>query len=193
MSVTGNKRELAHKLGVSLPTFSGWLLRYGADFPIKERGSSGREYVFDFAAVFDFLRLKREEQENADVERDEELAQLKLPFAVPGIEPTRPKLSAKDELDAWRLRRLQREEAERSGALMPTQTALTMFSDVLVRLSRDTHAFLRQVGQEQNWPDSYMRRLEARFGDLQRTLVKDLDQLLGGAADRSDERERLLP
>ncbi len=84
--VTGNKTQLAHRLGISKSTLSSWILRYGADFPVQERGTNGRDYVFDFEEVFDFLRAKREEESKRKRARDEQLAQLRLPFAVPGLD-----------------------------------------------------------------------------------------------------------
>lgn len=184
MSVTGNKAELARALRCSLPTLSAWMMRYRPEFPIAETGSNGRSYVFDFDAVFDFLRTKQEEQTKAGAERDEQLAQLRLPFDVPGVEATPARPTIKDEIAAMTLRRLQREEAEKSGKLVPAEEMGAAMSAVLGRLSRDSKAFIGQVAREQNWPISYARSIEARFGDVQRAAVKDLSaQFAGESAD----------
>ena len=179
--VTGNKAELATKLGISLPTLSGWMLRY-PEFPVLSKGSNGKSYVFDFPTVFDFLRARQDEQARSRAEKDDALAQLRLPFDLPGIEPAPAKTTAKEEFDALRLRKFQREEAAASGALVPAAEILAGLTAVLSRLSRDGHAFIRQIAREQSWPDPYTRQLEARFGDLQRAAVKDLSEQLASEA-----------
>lgn len=175
MGVTGNKADLALALGCSLPTLTQWIVKYRPGFPIQSTGSNGRSYVFDFEAVFAFLRAKQSEQDSVKAERDEQLAQLRLPFDVPGADlPTAVKPSIADEIKALQLRRLQREEAEKSGALVPAENIAAALSGVLARLSRDTRAFLGQIAREQNWPSSYTQAVLARYADTQRASVKDL-------------------
>lgn len=174
-SVTGNKVELAAALGCSLPTLSAWMMRYRPDFPIQSAGTNGRSYVFDFKAVFDFLRTKQEEQNAAKAERDEQLAQLRLPFDVPGSDlPVQATPNLADQIKAIQLRKLQREEAEKSGALVPAEHIGAALATVLARLSRDTRAFLQQLAREHNWPSSYAQAVQARYADTQRAAVKDL-------------------
>jgi phage terminase Nu1 subunit (DNA packaging protein) len=182
-----NKAELAHALNVSLPTLSRWLMRY-AEFPVLERGTNGRDYKFDAAAVFEFLRARQEEQAQAAADKDEQLSQLKLPFEVPGADQAPAKTSVKDEIEAYKLRKLQREEAERAGQLVPVAQVSDALQTVFARLSRDMHAFIRQIGREQQWPDSYIRSVEARLAQAQRVSVRDLDELLGTPAVQDDER-----
>lgn len=181
-----NKQSLALWLGISLPTLSAWMLRYGADFPIVERGSNGRDYKFDAAAVADFLRAKRDEQaaarDQAAAQRDEQLAQLRLPFDLPGVEAPPKASSAKDEIEAWKLRRIQREEAERAGALVPAAQVADSFRAAFGRLSRDMHAFVRQIGREQGWPDPLVRQLERRLSDQQRASVEAIRHALDTGA-----------
>ena len=55
-----NMERLSIALGVSLPTLRRWLLIYGDEFPVVRRGSNGRAYEFDLAAVSAFLDAKRE-------------------------------------------------------------------------------------------------------------------------------------
>lgn len=194
MGIKGNKAELAHKLGVSRTTLSLWLLRYGAAFPIEARGTNGREYVFDFGAVFDFLRAKREEESKAGAERDEQLAQLALPFAATGVDMPESKHSAKDQLDAWKLRKLQREEGERCGRLVLVEELAPLCAATLAGVSRDMHAFIRQLGREHGWPDAYVSDLQARYTEVQRARVRDLDQRFAprgaGNEDAGDGRAR---
>ena len=168
-----NKAELAHLLRVSLPTLTRWILKYGPDFPVTERGTNGRDYVFDPGTVIEFLRARQEEQTRSLEEKDQQLAQLRLSIDIPGVEAP-PRGSAKDELDAWRLRRIQREEAVAARALVPAAAVRDAFRTAFTRLSRDSQAFVRQLGREQRWPDPYIREIEKRLAEQQRTSVAAL-------------------
>lgn len=191
MPVTGNKAELAAKLGISLPTLSAWMMRYRPEFPVQSTGANGRSYVFDFDAVFEFLRVRREEQDKAGAERDEQLAQLRLPFDVPGADlPVSVKPSIADEIKALQLRKLQREEAERSGALVSAQEVESLLAMMLGKMSRNAHDFHERLGDRVNWPPSFTQSIIAEFADLQRATVKDLQSKLAPQADNSDVRQR---
>jgi hypothetical protein len=189
-TVQCNKAELAHALDVSLPTLSRWMLRYGPDFPVVQRGSNGRDYVFDFETVSRFLATKRAEEQAKRSEKDEQLAQLKLAFDVPGM-PDAPQgakaSSAKDELDVWRLRKLQREEAEAAARLLPLEPTCDAVSTAWRNLSRCPYALFRQVAREQSWPESYLRDVERRLGDMQRAAVRDIQHLLTGSGEGPDD------
>ena len=188
---TVNKQRLADWLGVSLPTLSKWLLKYGAEFPVVERGSNGRDYAFDPAAVSAFLRAKQEEQAATKAATraaiDEQLAQLRLPFDLPGVEPPPKATSPKDELIAWELRKRQRLEAEAAGQLVPAAAVRAAIAAMLGRISRDTHAFIRQLGREQGWPDALTRSIEKRLADQQRATVAALRADLGPATDSATD------
>ena len=187
-----NKTELATWLSISLPTLSRWLVRYGAEFPVLERGTNGKDYRFDPALVSEFLRAKQDEQERSKAEKDEQLAQLKLPFDLPGAEAPPKGASIRDELEAWKLRKVQREEAERSGLLVPSAQISEAIASTLARLSRDIHAFLRQLGREQNWPDAMIRETERRLTEIQHSSVKEMDTILRADAASYGENERQL-
>ena len=179
-SVRLNKVRLAHWLEVSLPTLARWLLKYGQEFPVIERGTNGREWQFDPEEVGDFLRHKQEEQQASEAERDDQLAQLRLPFDLPGVEAPPKASSPREELDAWRVRKIAREEAQAAGALVPTVEVTAAVAAVLARIARDTAAFIRQVGREQSWPESYTAHLQKRLAEQQRATVGGLRDLLGG-------------
>ena len=187
-SPTVNKAQLAHWLGVSLPTLGRWMLRYGADFPVIERGTNGRDYAFDPQAVALFLQARRDEQAQATGERDEQLAQLRLALDLPTAEPPPKAATTKDEIEAWKLRRLMREEAERAQQLVPADGVADALRAALARLSRDMHAFVRQIGREQNWPDAYVRAVESRLADQQRASVASLRTILAEPDDAAARR-----
>jgi hypothetical protein len=103
MNNTCNQRELAHRLGINRSTLSSWLLRYGDDFPVSERGTNGRDWVFNFTEVSNFLRAKREAQDAAAAEREAAIARLRFSFAdlvdgpgAPGYRPDPGCLSSAD-------------------------------------------------------------------------------------------------
>jgi phage terminase Nu1 subunit (DNA packaging protein) len=178
--VVVNKVRLAHWLGVSLPTLSKWLLKYGPDFPVLERGTNGKDYQFDPAVVAEFLRLKQEEQTASKAAADEQLAQLRLPFDLPGAEPPPKATSTKDELLAWELRKRQRQEAEAAGQLVPVAAMKSEVMALLGDISRETHAFIRQIGREQGWPSAVTLAMEKRLADQQRATVARRRALLSG-------------
>jgi phage terminase Nu1 subunit (DNA packaging protein) len=186
--VTGNKAQLAEALGVALPTLSAWIIKYRPEFPIQSVGSNGRSYVFDFPAVFDFLRAKKDEQEASRAERDQALAQLVLPLGLVEPEPA-PTLSIKDQVLAVELRRRLREEAEKAGRLISADEIGAAVSAVLARLNRDTRAFIQQLGREQDWPTGYTQSVLTRFGDTQRSAVAALKTEFT-ATDTADVRRQ---
>lgn len=75
-----NKRELAHRLRVSVPTLDQMLLRHPA-FPVLVRGGPGREWQFDGEAAAAFVEAMRQA---AEAERQARAAQLRaLASALP--------------------------------------------------------------------------------------------------------------
>lgn len=172
-----NMRQLAVRLAVSRQTLTVWLDKW-PDFPIVARGSNGREYSFDAAVVFAFLRGKKQAQASAAAERDQALSQLALPFALDDTAPaTAPGLSVRDQVEALKLRRLQREEAERSGQLVEAAQISDQLTTALIGWNRALHNALRQAGREHNLPDSLVRALDARLVDTQRSFVRELGRL----------------
>lgn len=174
--VKGNKAELAARLGVSLPTLAQWMVRYGDDFPTEQRGSKGVSYVYDFASVFAFLRAKREEQEQAAAEKDELLAQLVLPFDVPGETTAPASLTLQDQSRVLDIRRKQREERIEAGQLVEAELIAAGVGQIIARFSRDSQGFIRQIAREQAWPDSYARAVSERYADIVRTAVAALQE-----------------
>ena len=176
-----NMRVLALTLRTSRQSLSAWLDRW-PDFPIVERGRNGREYKFDAASVISFLREKKAEQARGSAERDEALAQLALPFDL-ADEEDRPGLSIKERIDALRLRRMEREEAERSGQLVEAAAVSDALSVALVQWNRALNNSVRSAVREHNLPDAVQRALLVRIGDTQRTFVRSLGSLAAQAGD----------
>ncbi|NHN83653.1 DNA packaging protein [Acetobacter musti] len=187
-----NKRELARRLKVSLPTLTAWMERW-PEFPVAQRGTNGSSYRFDVEAVFAFLSERRDEEAQQKAGRDEQLMALQLSFAdlFPAPAPLADsgrRMSPKEEIDLWKLRDLKRKEAERSGLLVVAEQVEQMFGAAFARLSRDSMSFIRRLGQQERWSDAQLRAVETRFADMQRQSVRDALALLDTDAD-ADERQ----
>lgn len=184
-----NKRELARMIGVSLPTLSALIDRYGDDFPISRRGTNGVEWQFDGQAVIDFLRAREAEQAASRTARDELLAQLRLPLAEPdppaGASAT--VITVKDQLEAARLREVLRKEAEAAGRLVDAAEVESRFTAVFTALNREVHALVRRLAAQQQWPDAVLRQVQADVEEMQERVVKDLDNEV-----ETDVRQRAL-
>lgn len=179
--VTLNKREMARKLRVSLPTMTAWMDRW-PDFPVEQRGTNGSSYRFRPDLVFEFLDLKRREEADASSIRDEQLQNLQLVFddllPPPEVEKSYKRLTPKEEIDVWKLRELKRKEAERCGQLVIATELQEQLRDAFSRLSQDTRLFIRKLGRKNGWPDSTIREAEQQFEDTQRASVAALLQIL---------------
>lgn len=184
-----NKRDLAHRLGVSVPSVSAWLLRYGAAFPVVERGARGMAWRFDLDAVRAFLAARQAEEAAAEARLGAQLAGLPAPAGLPGQDAPAPS-PVREQLDAWKLRRLQREEAERTGALIPAETVRRAAEEAFGRLGRTTRAFFQQIGREQRWPEPLLRERERQLIEVMRASIAALRVELaerGAAAPQAPE------
>lgn len=174
-----NKRELARLLRTSVVTIGNWIERYGDEFPIRERGTNGREYAFDTAAVVAFLRRRQEEERRRQENRDEQLAQIVLPLNLPQ-EPQQQKsgVSVKEQLEALRLSAERRKEAVALGQLVKADEVTDALSRAFAALNRQLHAAVRSVGREFNLPEHVIRALDARFAETQRNFVREASAYL---------------
>ncbi|GAB6854188.1 terminase small subunit [Asaia astilbis] len=187
-----NKAEMAKRLKVSLPTMTNWLDRW-PDFPVIERGTNGKSWRFDPHAVFDFLAERREEEQSKISGRDEQLERLQLQFDDLFQPKEQPRslggVSAKEQIDIWRLRELKRKEAERCGKLVVADQMQDMFSSAFATLSRESGVFLRRLAREQDWPEAVLRKAEADLASMQRKTVNAVLDTLKQEADTDHERQ----
>ncbi len=79
---TVNLRDMAHVLGVSLPTMRD-LLRRHSDLPVIHRGATGSPWEFDPQAVVAFLVEKRADAERQRHVRAELVGQMRLELQRP--------------------------------------------------------------------------------------------------------------
>lgn len=191
---TVNKRELASRLRISLPTLTSWLDRW-PDFPVVERGRNGVSWTFHLDEVFAFLTARREEEAEKEANRDAELMKLQLslwPEPVPAPSSD-SRLSIKERYDLARLQDLQIKQAKQAGKLVHAEDLQDLFTSVFGRLGRDINVFIRQLGREQSWPDAMIRQAESKVADMQRTAVqKVLDDMKIGETEDDGPQPDLL-
>lgn len=181
-----NKAELARRLGVSLPTMSALLLRY-PDFPVHRRGTNGTAYQFDINDAIEFVQAKRDAEQASKAARDELLAQLVLPIDLVD-EPPRQAISLKDQLDAAKLREIQRKEAIANGELVLAAAIEDDYATIFATWSRRLREFISQIAREQGWPEPVRADALARLADLQDRLVDDTPSMLS-PREPADERQ----
>ena len=189
-----NKRELAKRLRVSLPTLTNWIDRW-EDFPVVSRGGNGVSWAFSLEDVFAFLSDRREEEAQSKAGRDQQLLDLQLSFdALLPPEPQQApasgsRMTVKEQIDAWKLRDLKRKEAERCGTLVIAADVQEMFTSTVARLARDIGVYIRQTGREQGWPDAMIRQAEAKLAEMQRKSVTDALRALETDEPNADDRQ----
>ena len=178
------KRELVHLLKISRPTLDVWIDRW-PEFPIEEKGSHGRGYKFNARKVCAFLSARKQEEADLRAERDEQLAQLILPF---GPEPpktgTGPSLD--DQIKALKLNELRMAQAVRTRALVPADEVRDLLTRVFGDIGRAMRTFIEQLAREDGWPAPIRAERARRLAELQQQYVRDAAQLLS-APDVEDE------
>lgn len=189
-----NKKEMAKRIGVSLPTLTSWIERWD-DFPIIERGTNGSRYRFNPHDVLLYISEKQAEERAKTAERDERLTSIQLEMAELFPEEERGSEEShsdiKKQLDAWRLRGLKRKEAELSGRLLIASEVRDNLMDVFARLGSETRSFWKRACVRNGIPVAIVDRLLDDYGDVQRTLVNSLSDSLRTEIEGSQEERTL--
>ena len=171
------KRELANFLKTSLPTLTAWLDRW-PEFPVRERGTNGRSYKFDPRDVCTFLRARQQEDADRRAERDEQLAQLLLPFGPEPAKPSSPQPSLDDQIKALKLNDLRLAQAQRARSLVSTVEVSELLTKVFGDIGRGMRGFLGQLAREDGWPAAIRTERERRLAELQQQFVRDAAEFL---------------
>lgn len=168
-----NKRELAAILGRSVPTVSAWIERY-PDFPVLDRGTNGKEWRFDPAAVAAFVTDLDAAEARATAERQTRIQQLGLPFTDPGdgVQPT----NAGYTLDDIKLIQATDKLRMERGFLVDVSETRVTFTAAIARWNRAQRAVIHQAGRDFNLSEAVTRGLFDRFAQAQRQFVRDLRQ-----------------
>lgn len=177
-----NKRELANILGVSLPTIGAWIDRYPA-LPIVERGTNGKEWRFDPAAVRAFMVEREAEEEAAEAARAATLAQLALPITDPG-----DAFAQGITLDDIKTIKATDDLRRQRGFLTSVPETRQALTSAIARWNRAQRAVIAQAARDFALPDAVRRALEERFEDAQRQFVQALRTDAGLSEEPASER-----
>ena len=179
-----NRDQLAQQLRCSLPTVDAMIKRW-PDFPVVERGGLGRAWKFDAAAVVNFLQDKRDEEERAQAEKSELLAQLVLP--IERRDHDGKKLDLDDELKAVKLRKALREEQIESQFLVQTHEVRAALERSLRRFGQSLDSAVERVVKTHNLPDAVKRALVLEFGEARTAFVNDAAEFLSKPEENDEQ------
>jgi len=171
------KRELTKFLGVSRTTLDAWIDRW-PEFPIRERGSHGRGYKFDLREVCAFLRARQQEDADRRAERDEQLAQILLPFGPEPERPVSPGPSLDDQIKAMKLNEMRLAQAQRARQLVRAEDVRELFSHIWSESTRAMQAFVDQLAREQAWPAAILADRKQRLAEMQAETVRQAREFL---------------
>lgn len=178
-----NKAEVAGILGVSLPTLAAWIARY-PDFPVYERGTNGREWRFDAAAVRAWELARREAEARDEAARRDLLAQFALPLTDPGDAAAGEGIASLEEIR--RIREADKLRVER-GFLVDVSQLRQALTGAVAKWNRASHAAVRQAARDLNLPDAVNRAILAALAEAQNQFIRDLraevDQSIPHAAE----------
>jgi hypothetical protein len=180
--VHANKAELTAILGCAPSTLTAWIERYGDEFPVIERGTNGREWRFDPAAVIAFLKTRRAEEERQAAEHVALLQQ----FALPGL--TSPDDAAgvvkpADLLALARVRQIHRREHLESGLLVRTDDVRTALAGHLTRLDLWSADVLARIAGKHGWPLAVLDEARAMFREGCLAFVRDCGMFAPSSAE----------
>jgi phage terminase Nu1 subunit (DNA packaging protein) len=179
-----NKRELCRILGCAATTLDNLMARYGAEFPVIERGSHGRDYAFDPEAVTAFLSEKKAERERNHQDRLAELEQLDLPVeGLIGTHPTTTLPKPRDRLDTLRAQQLERQMAREAGLLVETGEVRRQVGGLLQRFVSELQGAIRNAGRAHNVPDAVIRAIEVEFDRARQRFCAELERFGGPKAE----------
>jgi AraC-like DNA-binding protein len=173
MAVTGNKKELARALHVSVPTLDRWLERFGEAVPMLKRGSNGRGYEFDIPVAVQFFAERKAEEAARAAERDEALAQLDLPL----LDDT-PNVSQRDIGLALDNEGKRQKLAISRGIYTPAAEIRAALSIILAGFHPRLESIVRRVCAEHHMPETVEHALLGSFSDATDDLCTDLQKLL---------------
>ena len=167
-----NKRELARILRCSLPTVDAMIARY-PDFPIEQVGTVGRQWLFDAAAVVEFLNRKREEEAAEEAKRGSFFEQFSLPIDNVAPDGSR-ELSPSQRAQLAQARIRERDLAIKAGLLVETSEVRQRLTQFLTKLGRMLDTLPDQVARTHNLPEATARAMRATIDEQRRRCVQEL-------------------
>jgi hypothetical protein len=146
---TGNLRDLAGFLGISIPTLTSEI-RADPKFPVRKRGGRGVAWVFDFARVAEFRKQRV-------------VAKAALPHVATIAERRAEAQAALAELELQKLR----------GLVIDREQVLATMSGAYAKLAKAHDRFARSTGVELNWSGETIAFVRARLDEMRRQFVRD--------------------
>lgn len=175
-----NKRELAEKLSLSVPTIDALLSRHGDEFPVRQRGSNGIPWEFDLPDVIAFLRHKDEDETRAIAERRQAFEQFRLPLddlASPEAEGLSPQ--QRNALSLARMR--EHELALAVGQVVRASEVEDSYRTLFRTLGRAFDTLPGQLARKFGLPDAVARAVREWLDEQRRQIVRTAtDDLLTG-------------
>jgi phage terminase Nu1 subunit (DNA packaging protein) len=169
-----NKGELAGILGVTVATVSAWIAKR-PDFPVFERGTQGREWRFDPAAVVAFVAAMRAAERAAEAERAAGVAQLGLALTDPGDASAVGGFSLAEVRTA---RLADQVRAERSF-LVEVSAMAEALADALAMWDRRVAEMLAAAGHDLNIPADGLAVMAKSLADGRRQFTAEAARALG--------------
>lgn len=179
MATEANKAELADVLGVSLPTLDRLIKRYD-DFPVAERGSNGRAYVFLVEDVKTFLDGKRAEEEEAAARHLDLLQDLQ---GSPTDDDAPARMSPAQELALAKAERERRKLRLEAGYLIDTATFRQALLPVFMELGQFIQGQPARIGRRFNLPAEVIDAMTAENADELRRFVDKMKRAHGLPAE----------
>jgi len=186
MKTPANKKELARILDCSLPTLDRLIDRYD-DFPVQQRGTNGREWVFIVEDVKAYVEAKRTEEEAALTERFDLLRDLQVD-APDG--DGQNKITPNQELALVRAERERRALRRDAGMLVDTATMHQKLAPVMAALGQFMQGIPGRMGRRFNLPSEVVDAMGDEIADELRRQVSKMKADLGYAA--SDEKDEAV-
>lgn len=181
---TLNMSELAHVLGMSLPTLRGYLQKY-PDFPVERRGDKGDPYAFDFDAVRVWLDRHDAGKKEAEEARREQLELLgaEIYGASPAAAEGKVLTPAERKTLAEAVRAEDYNRVKRGELLERREIAYQLrqaFAKMQKGLRRIPHDFARETGIERGARLALENLIRQRTNEMIEALLPLLE---GDGAD----------
>lgn len=175
------REELAERLGCHPNTLITMVKKW-RDFPIIERGSKGRPWLFPAKDAVAFVQARRAEVETLTTERHKMLADRGGAAGVDGSrsreDENKRRISLDEEIKAAKLRQLQRDELKESGFLAPTHEVRGVLERAFRRFGHAMTSAIEQVARRYNLPDAVTRSIELEIGEMRTAFVQQATQAL---------------
>ncbi len=181
MALRVNKKELAKLLGYQSTNAVDRLLERYPDFPIVERGSNGRDYVFDVENVKAWRAAQLEAERRAAAEREDLLGQSSLPGMSDAAEKG---LSGSQQLNFIKAKREEHKLGLETGLLVSTAELRFELDRAFTRLAQRLDALPENLARRFRLSPEIVHAIREDLEAWRKEQVADLGELM-----RRDDEE----